>query len=59
MSGTEAIIIFLLGVAFVIHRIRILFKKNSKSIRKVEIKKINLDRKFYSVPSFDFPNIQS
>ena len=60
MSSTEAIIIFLLWVAFAIYRIRIYFlKKNSKSNRKVEIKESNLDRRFYSTLSFDFPNIQS
>ena len=60
MSSTLASIILSMGVAFAIYRIRIYFvKKKSKSTTKVKIKESDIDMRFYSTPSFDFPNVQS
>ena len=60
MSSTLASIILSMGVAFAIYRVGyILQRKKSKSTTRVKIKESNIDMRFYSTPSFDFPNVQS
>lgn len=60
MNGTFATMILFMVVVFAIYRTRMYFlKKKSKSTRKVKIKESNIDMRFYSKLSFDFPNVQS
>ena len=58
MSSTLASIILSMGVAFAIYRIRMHFAKKKANLL-LKIKESNIDMRFYSTPSFDFPNVQS
>ena len=53
-------IIFIICIIFAIYQTRKYFlRENRKETATVIIKENTIDKRFYSTPSFDFPNVQS
>lgn len=53
-------IIFIICIIFGFYQIKkYFFKKRNKVTNEYIIKKVTIDKRFYSTLSFDFPNIQS
>lgn len=57
-----SITVLVLCVIYMVYRIILYIirsRKNNKCDDKIAVKKNTLDERFYSTPSFDFPNTQS
>ena len=53
-------IIFIICIIFAVYKaIKYFLRENKKETPTVIIKENTIDERFYSTPSFDFPNVQS